>query len=100
MERAAPCHAHHRVPGDRGRQEQEAEEIAMPRHLNEQSAFVTHRKTPPLGDLIEPLLKSLSEPGRSRLERRGVAGLEDDFDVGTAGAEAWIRAYTDVRVDL
>jgi hypothetical protein len=38
----------------------------------------------------ETLLKSLSEPGRSRLERVGIVRLEDDFDGGTVGAEAWI----------
>ncbi len=38
----------------------------------------------------ETLLKSLGEPGRSRLERVRIVRLEDDFDVGTVGAEAWI----------
>jgi hypothetical protein len=52
-----------------------------------------------MGDLTQNLLKSPSEPGRSRLERVGIVRLEDDLDVGTAGAEAWIRAYTDLGVN-
>ena len=53
-----------------------------------------------MGDLTQTLLKSLCEPGRSRLERVRIVRLENDFDVGTVGAEAWVRAYTDSRVDL
>src|SRR5256886_2209196 len=53
-----------------------------------------------MGDLTQTLLKSQCEPGRSRLERVRIVRLENDFDVGTVGAEAWVRAYTDLRVDL
>src|SRR5207253_6340548 len=53
-----------------------------------------------MGDLTQPLLKSLSEPGRSRLQRVGIVRLEDDLDVGTVGAEAWVRAYTHSGVEL
>src|SRR5437763_4733380 len=53
-----------------------------------------------MGDLTQPLLKSLSEPGRSRLERVRIVRLEDDLDVGTVGAEAWIGAYTHLGMDL
>ena len=52
-----------------------------------------------MGDLTQLLPKSLSEPGRSRLERVRIVRLEDDLDVGTAGAEAWIRAYTHLGVN-
>ena len=53
-----------------------------------------------MGDLTQTLLKSLCEPGRSRLERVRIVRLEDDLDVGTVGAEAWIRAYTHSGVDF